>query len=398
MENINHVGPNATATCHNATGLVALQVEESADSSVQPVSLHALALHLLLTLLYMLYTALCPLLGLLWWMDVSQAQVRAWVQRQGSAVREWVQRQRSALGAKLIKLRRAAASLMTLGIFPRVHDAIELCTSGMRSVSEALFVILKPMFGAAMLRQALERRIRSLDMQLAAARREEAERERAMEWSELRRLLNEIRDGEKAVFAEVVREREEREKVRMEMHELRERLGEALGGAALASVLRERLGEAMGSGALESLVRERLGKAIGGGAFESALKECLGEAMGSGALKGEEEREGGGERVGPREGEEEKVVVEEGGGEEEGKDERMKVEWREGRREERKRVERRREEKREERRRDEEWREEERRDEERRTERKEKRRMEERRKDEWKEERKRDRKCGGRGS
>ncbi|CAI5990274.1 unnamed protein product [Closterium sp. NIES-65] len=317
--------PNATATCHNATGLVALQAEESADSSVQPLSLRALAVHLLLTLLYVLYTALCPLLGLLWWIGVSQAQVRAWVQRQGCAVREWVQRQRSALGAKLMNLRRAAASRMTLGIFPRLHNAIELCVARMRSVREALVGILKPMFGAAMLRQALERRIGSLDMQQAATRREEAERERAMEWSELRRLLDEIRDGERVMIAEVVRERDEREKVRREMHELRERLEEAMGSGGLESLLRGRLGEAMGSGALEG----------------EEVREGGGEAMGGGALEREE-------------------------GEEDGRDERMVEERKEeSRRAEMKRVERRKEEKREERR-------EERREEKRRMERKEK--------------------------
>ncbi|CAI5991962.1 unnamed protein product [Closterium sp. NIES-64] len=300
-------------------------------------------------------------------MDVSQAQVRAWVQRQGSAVREWVQRQRSALGAKLMNLRRAAASLMTLGIFPRLHNAIELCAARMRSVREALVIILKPMFGAAMLRQALERRVRSLDRQQAVARREEAGRERAVDWSGLRRLLDDIRDGKRAVIAEVVREREEREKVRREMHELRERLGEAMGSGALESLLRGRLGEAMGSGALESLLRERLGEAMGSGALEGEeVREGGGEAMGGGALEREEVREGGGEGVGPGEGGEGEVVV---GveGEEDGRDERMVEERKE---KEKKRVERRKEEKREERRREEERREE-------------KRRME--RKEKWKE-------------
>ncbi|CAI5486563.1 unnamed protein product, partial [Closterium sp. Naga37s-1] len=106
------VEPNGTAGVHNATGLVRLQSHEGAEPSVQPARFQALPLYLLHALLYVLYTALCPLIVLLWWMNVTQAQVWEWLRLRGLAAR-----------AKLTMLKRAAASFMELDNYPLLRKA-----------------------------------------------------------------------------------------------------------------------------------------------------------------------------------------------------------------------------------------------------------------------------------
>ncbi|CAI5503190.1 unnamed protein product [Closterium sp. Naga37s-1] len=124
---------------------------------------------------------------------------------------------------------------MTLGIFPRLHCAIGLGIPGLRGVSSALGMVSRRREGAEPLKQEMERRLNALGMQIAAARSEtqEAERERAVEWNELRRRVEEISARERAVSAAVVREREEGVRMKREVAELRERLAEAMGGGAL---------------------------------------------------------------------------------------------------------------------------------------------------------------------
>ncbi|CAI5495059.1 unnamed protein product [Closterium sp. Naga37s-1] len=163
--------PNATATGHNVSGLALLQSHEGAEPSAQPARFHPMPLYLLQTLLYALYTALCPLIVLLWWMNVTQAQLREWLRLQGLAAK-----------ARLLKLKRAAAFFMELNNFPLLHKAIEIGSFGKKIINEALVVALSQRAGTDSLKAAMERaekRISALERHLEDSRKDQEEREKS---------------------------------------------------------------------------------------------------------------------------------------------------------------------------------------------------------------------------
>ncbi|CAI5998396.1 unnamed protein product [Closterium sp. NIES-64] len=197
--------------------------------------------------LYSLYTALCPLIVLLWWMDVTQGQVREWLRLRGSVVT-----------AKLLKLKRAAASFMSLkslvihssctkhlpislvppggslvslphlsSLFPVERD---LChhllqkldnfplpckaIARMKIIIKAVVVALSQRAGTDLLQASMEiaeKRISTLERHLEDSRKELEERERnKAKLSELRRQVQEMKCEEQALKRELEQEREER--------------------------------------------------------------------------------------------------------------------------------------------------------------------------------------------
>ncbi|CAI5990270.1 unnamed protein product [Closterium sp. NIES-65] len=214
------VEPNGTAEVHNVTGLVRLQSHEGTKPSVQPARFQALPLYLLHTLLYVLYTALCPLIVLLWWMNVTQGQVREWLLLQGLAAR-----------AKLTMLKRAAASFMELDNYPLLRKAIEIGSFGKTVMNETLVVVLRQRAGTESLEVAMlraEERISSLERHLEDSRKELEEREGAE--AGVRREVHETKDELQALKRELEHEREERgersERAQAELNELRTQVQE----------------------------------------------------------------------------------------------------------------------------------------------------------------------------
>ncbi|CAI5992598.1 unnamed protein product [Closterium sp. NIES-65] len=167
--------PNGTATGHNGTGVALLQSHKG---------------------LYSLYTALCPLIVLLWWMDVTQGQVREWLRLWGSVVT-----------AKPLKLKRAAASFMCNHPFilhrsspvmcchvpPSTIMCSELGSARMKIIMRAVVVGLSQRAGTDLLQASMEiaeKRISTLERHLEDSRKELEERERMKaELSELRRQV-----------------------------------------------------------------------------------------------------------------------------------------------------------------------------------------------------------------
>ncbi|CAI5537230.1 unnamed protein product, partial [Closterium sp. Naga37s-1] len=219
--------------------------------------------------LYSLYTALCPLIVLLWWMNVTQAQAREWLRLQGLAAK-----------SKLAKLKRAAAFFMELNNFPLLHKAIEIGSFGKKMVHDALVVALAQRAGEDSLKAALEmaeRRISALERHLEDSRKvqdEQAVRREASEFSEgklatarhdlsqqITAEVDEIRmkfQERNAKFAAVLKQRER------ELAAVKQQLGEFKKAAEQeASELRDIVGDLQqGSEDAAAMVREEGGRQL----------------------------------------------------------------------------------------------------------------------------------------
>ncbi|CAI5534720.1 unnamed protein product [Closterium sp. Naga37s-1] len=136
-------------------------ISDTTQSGIAALVQHAHALkvplQLLLASVHMLYSAAVALTILLWWMDISPAQVRAWLHQQSLAVT-----------AGLIKLKSAAVCFMTPGFRCLVDKPI----SQLQGLYEVLKTPADRVLGVDGWREVMEERVRALGEQLEETRRE----------------------------------------------------------------------------------------------------------------------------------------------------------------------------------------------------------------------------------
>ncbi|CAI5994900.1 unnamed protein product [Closterium sp. NIES-65] len=142
---------------------------EPASGSAQPKGQFIMRLDINDWKVNILYSGILPLTMLLWWMDVSQPQVRAWLHQLGLT------------GTTL------AEGRMTL-LVQLLQKPIELCGIGMRRLSESVRTVVENIAAIWQLKEATDARMRALGEQLEETRREveEAERRRTVEWNAMR--------------------------------------------------------------------------------------------------------------------------------------------------------------------------------------------------------------------